>query len=102
MRAITRHARQQPIYGRATGNRMITPANARLPNGVGETITGGPMVPIDLMEILAWGARDVARTGAISGAAHVAVSDIGRTRDRDSDIALSDGSRITFASIGDG
>jgi hypothetical protein len=59
------------------------------PDGLGGTITGGPVPPIDLMEILN-------RGGAVSGAAHVLGGG------RDSGITLSDGSRISFASVDTG
>jgi hypothetical protein len=72
-----------------------------LPDGVGGTITGGPMQAIDLLEILNRATRGVSRAGAVSGAAQVAVSSPGAGEGRDRDIALSDGSRISFASVED-
>ena len=75
------------------------PANEALPDGVGGTITGGPTEPINVMEILARGPRGAA--GAVSGAAHVVVCGLGRSRGQDHGIALSDGSRISFATIAD-
>jgi hypothetical protein len=75
-----------------------------LPDGVGGSVTGGPVQLIDLMEVLERGSRDAgwggaSRGGAVSGAAHIVVSNVlaGDTPERD--IALSDGSRISFASL---
>src|ERR1017187_2106973 len=86
---------------RVTRDRLTKQTNADLPDGVGGTITGGPMEPINVMEVLARGARGVAGVGAVSGAAQVVVSSVGSSRGRDRGIALSDGSRISFASIAD-
>jgi len=76
-----------------------------LPDGVGGTITGGPMQPINLIEILRLGGRGASGGGAVSGAAQGALSGIasgagaGAGSGRDRGIALSDGSRIIFASV---
>jgi hypothetical protein len=76
-----------------------------LPDGVGGTITGGPMQPINLIEILRLGERSASRGGAVSGAAQGAVSGsasgvgAGAGGARSPGIALSDGSRIIFASV---
>jgi hypothetical protein len=86
---------------RATRDQLTKRVNGDLPDGVGGTITGGPMEPINVMEILARGARGVAGAGAVSGAAQVVVGSVGSSRGRDHGIALSDGSRISFASIAD-
>jgi hypothetical protein len=93
------------VNRRATRDRLTTPNGEHLPDGIGGTITGGPMEPIDLMEILTRSALCVSRGGAVSGAAQVVASgagervDMGKRPDRG--IALSDGSRITFASLAD-
>jgi len=83
---------------RATRDHLRRGTNTDLADGVGGTITGGPMAQIDLMEILTRGARGA---GAVSGAAHVVVSSLDHSRGRDHGFALSDGSRIAFASIAD-
>ena len=83
---------------RATRDQLTKRNNDPLTDGSGGTITGGPMEPINLLEILERGARCVSRGGAVSGAAQVVVSDLGG---RDRGIALSDGSRISFASVAD-
>lgn len=70
----------------------------RLPDGVGGTITGWPMEKLDLMEILNRASRGVTRGGAVSGAAQTTANRRGGDIQR-ADIALSDGSRISFASI---
>lgn len=66
-----------------------------LPDGVGGTITGGPVQPIDLMQVLD---RRPRQPAPAFGAAKWAVT--GRF-DKNSAVALSDGSRIFFASIED-
>jgi hypothetical protein len=76
-----------------------------LPDGVGGTISGGPMKPIDLMEILSRASRGASRGvslgGAVSGAAQVMASGPGAGTERARGIALSDGSEIIFASVND-
>ena len=90
-----------------TVNRRVTrdqlkPKNSDdLPDGVGGTVTGGPVEPIDLMRILARDTDGASRGGAVSGAAHVVVSRLGIRGPRGPGIALSDGTRISFASIVD-
>jgi hypothetical protein len=84
---------------RATRDQLTTRNGEHLPDGIGGTITGGPVVPIDLMEILNRSARCVTGSGAVSGAAQSAASG-GQDR-RKLGVALSDGSRITFASLAD-
>jgi hypothetical protein len=59
------------------------------------------MQPIDLIAMLRRGAGSVSRGGAVSGAAQVLVSNIGAGGGQETGIALSDGSRICFASVGD-
>jgi hypothetical protein len=71
-----------------------------LPDGIGGTITGGPREPIDLMQVLAR-ANGASLGGAVSGAAQVVVSSMLVDRGRERGVALSDGSRISFASIAD-
>jgi hypothetical protein len=104
MRTANRRATRDRLAKRNSGVRR---GGADLADGTG-TITGGPMEPIDLMEILNRGAECVSRGGAVSGAAHVEFispgkydggpdSAVGQSRA----IALSDGSRISFASVGD-
>jgi hypothetical protein len=88
--------------------REVRPDEA-LPDGVGGTITGGPMQPINLIEILRLGGRGASGSGAVSGAAQGALSGAlsgiasgagaGAGGGRDRGIALSDGSRIIFASV---
>lgn len=67
-------------------------------DGVGGTITGGPMKPLDLMEILKRGTDEHGLAGAVSGAAQMIVS---KRFDPDRGVALSDGTRIIFASMDD-
>jgi hypothetical protein len=71
----------------------------RLFDGVGGTITGWPMEKLDLLEILNRAQRGVTRGGAVSGAARATAGPPGGSRGQRRDIALSDGSRISFASI---
>ena len=86
---------------RATRDQLKHRGNVDLPDGVGGSVTGGPTEPIDLMRILAQGGNAASRGGAVSGAAHAVVSNLGIGGPRDPGIALSDGSRISFASIAD-
>jgi hypothetical protein len=85
---------------RATRDHLNRPGE-RLSDGVGGTITGGPMQPVDVWEILNLGARGCSRGGAVSGAAQTAVNNLGVGQARQRAIALSDGSRITFSSLDD-
>jgi hypothetical protein len=91
------------VKRRAIRDQSVKPNGEHLPDGIGGTITGGPAEPIDLMEILSRSARCVSRGGAVSGAAQSVDSGDETPADggngRDLGIALSDGSRITFASI---
>jgi hypothetical protein len=97
------------VVPRATGgtNRRATRDGAtkrtgeNLPDGIGGTITGGPMKPICLVEILERGTRGASRGGAVSGAAQVAAGNYGESGRAGPGIALSDGSRISFTSIDD-
>lgn len=97
MRTMTRRARRDRP---GTRDNDALPEGNNLPDGIGGTITGGPMEPIDLLAILE-GGRAVSRSGAVSGAAQVVVSNLREEGGRDRGIALSDGSRISFASIAD-
>lgn len=91
------------VKRRAIRDQSAKPNSDHLPDGIGGTITGGPVEPIDLMEILNRSARCASRGGAVSGAAHTVDSGEEAHADwgngQDLGIALSDGSRITFASI---
>ena len=82
---------------RARRDQSTTPDNDDLRDGIGGTVAGGPMQPNGLLDILEHGARDASRGGAVSGAAQIVADSPGRARG----IALSDGSRICFASIAD-
>ena len=82
---------------RARRDQSTTPNNEDLRDGIGGTITGGQMETIGRLEILERGARGASRGGAVSGAAQIVADSPGRARG----IALSDGSRICFASIAD-
>jgi hypothetical protein len=93
------------IASEARARRRGVHPNEALPDGVGGTITGGPMQPINLIEILRLGERGESCGGAVSGAAQGAVSGSASGAPanargaRDPGIALSDGSRIIFASV---
>jgi hypothetical protein len=89
------------ISRKMPGGRAAASDRDMLPDGIGGTITGAPAAPIDLMEILGRGSRDASRGGAVSGAAHVVVSSVPGRSDLERDIALSDGSRISFTSFAD-
>lgn len=66
-----------------------------MPDGVGGTITGGPVQPIDLMQVLDRAPR---KPSSFQGSEQWTVT--GRF-DKDHAVALSDGSRIFFASMDD-
>ncbi len=90
------------VKRRAIRDQLTKSGGEPLPDGIGGTITGGPMEPIDLLEILSRSVRCVTRGGAVSGAAHAVAGDRGPgSSGADLGIALSDGSRITFASLAD-
>ena len=75
--------------------------NGPLPDGVGGTITGGPLEPIDLMELLNRAPRTAGRGRAVPGAAHWtrdAAPPPAHSRDA---VFLSDGTRITFSALDD-
>ena len=85
--------------------RMKT-ARLSLPDGIGGTITGGPMPPLDLAEVLGRArlprlAPPIAFGGAVSGAARVMDGFTPAIARGARGIALSDGSRIIFSSVGD-
>jgi hypothetical protein len=85
--------------GRRSRHNTATRTDGPQPDGLGGTITGGPMPPLDLMETLNLGVQTLSRGGAVSGAAHVLGGGTGADGRRDSGITLSDGSRISFASV---
>jgi len=84
---------------RKTHGRLTRPDNDYLPDGTGGTVTGGPRAPINLLEILSRSSRGATRGGAVSGAAQSMASVPGGRARADRAFALSDGSRITFASV---
>jgi hypothetical protein len=86
---------------RAMRDRVTKSTNEPLPDAIGGTITGGPMQPIALLEILERGAHWSSRGGAVAGAAQVVAGNSGRANNTEWGIALSDGSRICFTSIAD-
>jgi hypothetical protein len=86
---------------RALRDQLTKPNNEHLPDGIGGTITGGPMDPPGLMEMLERGAHGASRGGAVSGAAQVVAGGPGHPSHAERGISLSDGSRICFASIAD-
>ncbi len=86
---------------RALRDQIVNPDNEMLADGIGGTITGGPMEPIDLMEILARGLSGASRGGAVSGAAQTAAGSPSPTGHVPVGIALSDGSTISFANVAD-
>ena len=98
------------MKSRAIRDRLARPGSEQLTDGIGGTVTGGPMEPIDLMELLQR-ACGASRGGAVSGAAQSMNSTSmnstsmnstgGRRAGPDHAIALSDGSRISFASVAD-
>jgi len=59
------------------------------------------MPKINLTEILDRGSPGNSRGGAVSGAAHVVVSSVLAGNGQQNGVALSDGSRISFASLAD-
>jgi hypothetical protein len=59
------------------------------------------MQPIDLLAVLGRGMGGVSLGGAVSGAAQVSASSPGAGSGKDPGVALSDGSRIIFASVDD-
>ncbi|HEX3993174.1 MAG TPA: hypothetical protein VHX39_18530 [Acetobacteraceae bacterium] len=84
---------------RALRDQLTKPNNEHLPDGIGGTITGGPMEPLGLVEILERGARGASRGGAVSGAAQIVAGGPRQSNKAERGISLSDGSRICFASI---
>lgn len=86
---------------RATRDQLTKPNGEHLPDGIGGTITGGPMEPVGLLEILERGARGASHGGAVSGAAQVVTGGPRRNRLAEPGVALSDGSTICFASLAD-
>jgi hypothetical protein len=84
---------------RATRDQLTKQGNEDLPEGISGTITGGPMEPFNLLEIMERGARGASRGAAVSGAAQVVADNVGCSYLAARGIALSDGSMICFASI---
>jgi hypothetical protein len=84
-----------------TRDPVTKPHNHHLPDGIGGTITGGAMELLDLPEMLERGAHEAGRGGAVAGAAQVAADGTVNSSQPERGIALSDGSRICFASIVD-
>jgi hypothetical protein len=85
---LTRHARH---------DQSTTPGNEDLRDGIGGTVASGPPATTGVLGNLEPGAREASRGGAVSGAAQI----VADSPDRRHGIALSDGSRISFASIAD-
>jgi hypothetical protein len=77
------------------------PNGEHLPDGIGGTIIGGLVRPTNVVEFPNRDGRRVSRGGAIAGSAQVAVSSAGASGGRLGGITLSDGSRISFASVDD-
>jgi hypothetical protein len=88
------------VTRRATRDQITKPNNDH-PDRTGGAITGGPMQPLALLEILERAAHGASRGGAVSGAAQGVAEGMVGTRLAERGIALSDGSRICFASIAD-
>ena len=75
----------------------------QLPDGTGGTITGGPMRPLDLMELLTRDRDNLTQKDiAVSGAARIIDSVSLKAQSSGAGIALSDGSRIVFRSVENG
>jgi hypothetical protein len=89
------------VTRRAAHGQPTKRSPATLPEIVGGTITGGPMEPLDLMEILARGTRGASGSGAVPGAAHLMAIVLSPVNGADRGVALSDGSRIVFSSVDD-
>ena len=87
--------------GPGASERMNKRTGTGLADGSGGTIAGGSMQPLDLMALLTGGAAGVSMGGAVSGAAQAMPATARAARGRDDGIALSDGSRIVFASVSD-
>jgi hypothetical protein len=86
---------------RAVRDQVTKPNTEPLPDAFGDTITRRPVEPIGLLEILERAAHGASRGGAVSGAAQSVTEGIGSRSLAERGIALSDGSRICFASIAD-
>ena len=87
--------------GPGAKERMNKRSGNGLADGSGGTIAGGSMQPLDLMALLTGDASVVSMGGAVSGAAQTMQTTARAARGRDDGIALSDGSRIVFASVSD-
>jgi hypothetical protein len=100
MRGMTKRNSRGMTEGVA-GGRLAAGACDRCPDGAAATISGGAMTERGRRAVSAQSESGVSRGGAVSGAARAIVSVRGSRAGRDRVVALSDGSRITFASIGD-
>ena len=87
--------------GPGARERMNKRSGHGVPDGSGGTIAGGSMQPLDLMALLTGGDSGVSMGGAVSGAAQAMRPTARAVGGRDDAIALSDGSRIVFASLSD-
>jgi hypothetical protein len=85
---LTRHARH---------DQSTTPSNEDLRDGIDGTVASGLPATAGLLDNLEPGAREASRGRAVSGAARI----VADSPDRGRGIALSDGSRICFASVAD-
>ena len=79
-------------FRRGTGARGGRGLPSSMPDGLGGTISGGPMAPFDLVERLGRGAPAPGMAGAVAGAGRVEMEQV-------DEIVLSDGSQIVFATI---
>jgi hypothetical protein len=80
------------VNRRAIRDQLTARNGEHLPGGIGGSITGGPVAPLDLMEILNR-TRCTSGGGAVSGAAQAVRGE------EVASVALSDGSRIIFADV---
>jgi hypothetical protein len=84
---------------RRTRDQLTKPKAEHPPNGIGGTIAASPMERIGLLNILEHDAYGASRGGAVSGAAQVVSGWPTYACQTERSIALSDGSRICFASL---
>jgi hypothetical protein len=84
---------------RGTRDQLTKPRVEHPPDGIGGTIAGAPMERIGLLNFLEHGAYGASRGGAVSGAAQVVSGWPTHACQTERSIALSDGSRICFASL---
>lgn len=83
----------------ATGGKSGKRNGARLGARVGRTINGASLDRVDMMATPIPWPPDVSRGGAVAGAAQVMVMSSGFSNGEERAVALSDGSRSSFASI---